>query len=505
MRALRRVLPLIAMLAALCLVAAACGSTAKKTAVSGDASGDAEPQAAGPDSATEGGRAGAEASADSGAAVGTGAGSTRASASGAPVSGIDTSRRIKVAPNVPGVTDKFVYVGAAYTKNQGAGNAAVGAGGLDAGDARQPYNVVIDDINKHGGLAGRKIKPIYYGYDATSTQTADEQDEAACATWTQDNKVFVIFASGEITDECARKQGAMEFGSRGLPETYKKYPHRIDITGLNIIRLSYRPIEGLFKQKYFEKGAKIGLVTWDTPVYRSAVARGYVPALRSHGLKLGVDTAYIQPPQTLQEVGATSASVNSAVLRFKTANVTHVMILDGQAGVCGGSCIVLLWMKQSDAQRYYPRYGFNDTNSAKEAYELKFFSAEQARRSIYVTSLAVNDSYDEGWKPNASRKRCEALMKSKGIDMSDPNAHGAAVNACENLWFLQLGVQRLTGALSADAFVDTIERLGYSYTSPFAWYNFFSAQRHDGQAGERIMAFMDSCDCFKFVTKPYKI
>ena len=53
--------------------------------------------------------------------------------------------------------------------------------------------------------------------------------------------------------------------------------------------------------------------------------------------------------------------------------------------------------------------------------------------------------------------------------------------------------------------VDGIDTLGYGYTSPSSYGNFFSAERHDGAAGVRVVKFFDSCKCFKYVTKTYRV
>src|SRR5437763_937118 len=76
----------------------------------------------------------------------------------------------------------------------GAANAAIGAAGITQGDEKANDQIVIDDINAHGGVAGRKIVPIFHGLDATSTNTLDSQYQAACDDLTQYHKVFAAFA-----------------------------------------------------------------------------------------------------------------------------------------------------------------------------------------------------------------------------------------------------------------------------------------------------------------------
>ena len=249
--------------------------------------------------------------------------------------------------NVPGVTASKIFIGEVYTKNQGAANSQIGAGGLNQGDARDPYNVMIDEINKSGGLDGLQIDPVYFGYDATSNQTSDQQDQAACAKFTQDNHVLLISDTGPIVNECAAKAGAVQFGTGGgaLPETYQKYPHRVDIDGINMVRMGVVTVDGLRREGYFSSGGKVGLVTWDDPAYHEALDQGYIPELQKAGATLASSPVYLRVPQTANELGQTSADASSAVLKFKSQGVDHVLLLDGPAGVCGGACVTLEFLR----------------------------------------------------------------------------------------------------------------------------------------------------------------
>jgi ABC-type branched-subunit amino acid transport system substrate-binding protein len=369
---------------------------------------------------------------------------------------------------------------------------------------------MIDEINKAGGIAGRKIVPIYYGLDATSSQTADQQVQAECAKWTQDNKVFAILAGAfAIQRECARKAGAVEFwspaGTNSLPETFQQYPHYVEITGLNMVRLGPVTIDGLAQQGYFDKGAKIGIVAWDDPAYREAIDKGFLPALQSHGLRLATDPIYIHAPQNIQDLGATSADVNSAVLKLSTTGVDHVMLLDGPVGVCAGACLGFEFLNRAKSQGYYPRYGFNDNNLPADAQKAGLYPADELKNSVNVAWGDTDAPYDAGWHQNATRERCEALMRKHGVDMSSVNAHVTALAACEELGFLQAVVARLGSApLTADNFIAAVNALGGGVPSGMTYATNFSPSQHDGIAAVRNMRFVDSCTCYKYSSAPYK-
>jgi hypothetical protein len=414
----------------------------------------------------------------------------------------------KVAPSVPGLTDTTISFGIAYQLNSAAANSAFFGTPIQQADARKTYNVMIKLINAQGGLLGRRIVPVYHRYDPNSTEPVDQQDQEACSEWTQDNKVFAIFAGGGVIDECAKKAGAINVGSGvggGLPEAYRQYPHKLDPDALNLVRMGQVTVDGLFSQGYFDKGAKIGIITWDDPNFRGSLKRGYLPELEHHGLSLAIPPAYVHSPAQPQEIGQSSADVSAAVLRFQTNHIDHVLIVDGQSGACGGTCLTLEWMGQAKSQQYFPRYGFNDGNSAKELYELGALTPEDVRRAVSVGWIDLNEAYDVGWHPNPARERCFDIMRKHGIDMSDSANQNAALAACGQLWLFELAAGKVTGTFTVDGFMRAIENLGYSYTSPGAYFNHFTPTRHDGAAGVRYVRFHDSCQCFRYHGGAYKV
>ena len=411
-----------------------------------------------------------------------------------------------------GVTGTTFYFGAFYQVNQGTVNEGIGGGGLDSGDSRKAYNALIEQINAQGGLAGRKIVPIYHRIDVASTETADQQDQRACDLWFQDNKVAVVTLSGSVVDECVKKAGAFNVGgaiagghSASLPATYTRYPHRIDISAMNMIRIGDVTLDGLAKFGYFGADDRIGIVTWNDPGYHEAVEKGYVPALRRYGRSLALPPAYVRMPQTANEIGQTSADVGAAVLRFKTQDVTHVLILDGPAGACGGGCITLEWLQQSQAQQFFPQYGLNDSSSARGLYEQGLLPERQLRRSLSVGWTTLDTTYDAGWQTNQVRERCLALMRQNDIEVTNLNQQLTVLSACSELWFLQATVNRIRGPLTQESFLASINTLAYGWLSPGSYYSYFGPGRHDGAAGIRVQRFEESCSCFRYLSTPYRV
>src|SRR5690349_20219220 len=90
----------------------------------------------------------------------------------------------------PGVTATTIRVGFVHDPNAGAVNKAAGVGAISSGDPSANVRAILDDINKHDGVAGRKLVPVFAQFDSTSAQTLHQQWSAVCQTFTKDNPVL---------------------------------------------------------------------------------------------------------------------------------------------------------------------------------------------------------------------------------------------------------------------------------------------------------------------------
>lgn len=405
----------------------------------------------------------------------------------------------------PGVTADTVFVGARFTPNSGEANAAIGAAGLESGDQRNYYNALIRDLNRRGGVAGRKVKPVYYRDTQEGSQ--DARDQAACTHWTQDKEVFaMVDESSPILLECAAKAGAVITDttfSRSTEQTYARYPNFVEISAVNLQRIGPVTVDGLHRSGYFSKGAVIGLITWDEPAYRTAVKEGFTPAFARHGLSPKV-VEYIKPPQTRQNVGDTGAAVSSAVLKFRTEGVTHVLIADGPAGAFQGTGLTLLFFKSASSQNYYPAYGLNTTNSPVSGLKAGLWTNRELKGSHAVMWDNEDPDSDKGIKANTQRKRCFKLMRDNGVQLPNENAKGFALAACDEVWFFE-AVGNRAPSLSVAGFMQAVDGLGSAYRGPAAYANFFGPQRHDGVAAARNAVYKEGCGCFRFTTGAYRL
>ena len=496
--------------AALLFLAAACGSTvensgagqlttngqgltapANSTSSRPGAVNGALPNGSGAPGSTAAGAANGAAGGQQGAAL-TSAGSTSAGGTIEPGDG-------------PGVTSTTINIAAAYDPDAAAADSALGAANANPGDTKAEETAVINYINAHGGVAHRKLNPIWY--KASVSQDANTTYEQACSTWTQDNKVFVLSGGSPILDQCTANEHAIGVlaGAIALETTAqnRKYPADINLTSVTIDHSMLVTVNGLARQGYFTKGAKVGIVTWDDPYYHYGIATGADPALARIGLH-NVPVQYVAVPQSYGDLGATSAAAGNAVLKFRTMGIDHVIILDGPAGVNSSAILVLEWMQQANSQQYYPQYGLNSTSGFNGA-----GSDYPQKELIGSVGVSWQPALDATPAENASRLKtpyaqlCLKIMKEAGQQQSGANAQAIQFATCDELFFLKQVLDPITGPLNQQTALAAINAVGTHFTSMVTYGVDLSPSRHDGAYLARNMAYQQSCSCFTYTSQTY--
>lgn len=524
---MRAPLPLAA-LTAVALLSAACGSTVPGagdlSAGGTDSSGLGGPLGTAPSSAPGGsgpaggpGTGGGATGGSSGVLGAGAAGSssttgTSGSATGGGTSGGTTSRGSLA--NGPGVTATEIRIGLLYDRNAGAINKATGAGGLSTGDPKADNAAVIDDINKHGGVAGRKLVPVYATIDSQSAQTVDEQYAAVCETFTKDQPVFAVQGPGPLSYlDCMKKAGLPVLGD-DLPAfgaaEFAQHPNYIEQGYPNLDRLAAFHVGPLVAERYFTPWntatgtaaasgpVKVGILTFESQIFTHAVNTFLVPSLR----KLGYDPVVerIQDAQTAGDIGGEAAAIKSAELTFASRGVTHVLIFEEKAGVTE------LFLQAARSQNDYPRYGVNSANGPQALLTAGLMTARQAHGAVGYGWLPGLDllpaqNPDNGKYATPQRRHCAAVMRSHNITFDSSNAQGIGYIACSELYLLKAALDRTPSHITLQTFLDAVASLGSSYQpagglGPVG--QTFAPGRNDPQDSAYLMSYDDPLGCFVY-------
>src|SRR5438874_10323435 len=221
------------------------------------------------------------------------------------------------------------------------------------------------------------------------------------------------------TDEyraCAEKAGAISVQSgNDTASTFKKYPHFVDPVAIRLDRLGPVTVGGLYKAGYFS--GKLGLITWDDQNYRYAMEHGYLPALAEHGIKPATDPIYVSVTQDANSVATLSSQMASAVQKFKTLGIDHVIIADGVAGIWAGGGLTLEFMDNAKSQGYYPRYGENSYNLTGSADLPK----DEQNNLLAILDSDYRPDMDAGIRPNPERAKCFKIEQDAGLPPQNEN------------------------------------------------------------------------------------
>ena len=400
----------------------------------------------------------------------------------------------------PGVTATEIKLGIPYCGDCAAANAALGAGGEDPGDTRRYAQAAIDDVNRRGGAAGRKLVPVFHEISASDNIEASQQE--VCEAFTKDTKVLAIFFRGEIIYECAKKAGIITTGDGSGP-VFQRYPNLFSPAGIRFERLAAATVRAMVKSGWHKPDTKwptgkIGIVSWDNPDYRYAMDKGWLPAIKSAGLPAPM-VRFVAIPQSDRGIADAGPAISSAVLAFRQAGIDHVFISDGPAGIFTGAGLTLLFLQNAKSQNYYPRYGFNSNNAP----DFQSHPQDQLVGMIAIDSFDTSPANDEGIALNPQRERCFEIMRKKGLRVGQAQTQSVAIGSCDIAWFSEAIINKARSTLLPDMIAGG-EALGTSYRSPYSYGNRLAPGQHDGAALFRNLQFDSGCNCLKYTSKPYE-
>ncbi len=399
-----------------------------------------------------------------------------------------------------GITAGSIKIGFNITKNLNAALAAVGFGGPSIGnDERTIINILVKHFNDHGGIAGRKIIPVVFDYDATQAQGWDALAEQACSKFVDDEGVFAA-VSGHVggTDAllACLAEGQVPLMQQNQWPYDGDYQRRY--AGYLYQPSRMRPerwvpqyFGGLKDAGYFTAGHKLGLIRFDSPVF-TRIEKMMRDDLARRGLKF-TDVSVIKTPQSVSQFSAMAGELSNTILQFRSKGITHV-VFDEYASI-----VPFFFLTQAEDQGFRPRYGFTSINlmGTLEAQHGK----EQLHGSIGVSWLPGQDygrafREDPRYGKGGAFEECFAIVEAGGYDRSRlyDGTH------CDSLFFLKKALER-TNDLTVAGLQASAATLGTSYDSPYTWATNFGSGRTDGASKTMLARYNDACTCFKFDNK----
>jgi hypothetical protein len=418
-------------------------------------------------------------------------GVTQASQSGAGTATVGSDgRRVLLGK---GVTATTVKIGMAYSPDVNDAQRATGQSNLQTGDARAQEQALIDEINRTGGLGGRRIVLDAYAISAT-TPDVEQAFNAACQHFVDDAKDFAVITAGpESFGACLEKGGVLQIGSdltSATAATTRLQPHGLRPAGITMDDAARLLVEGLNEQGYF-KNSVIGVITFDAPPYKRTIDGVMLPALKRIGHP-AKDTFFVQTPNSVSDYGAMSSSIGSAVLKFRSDGITHVVIFDQQGRITS------FFTPQAESQQYRPRYGFTSQAGFQVGLTGGGVPPAQAKDAAGIGWLPAFDVPVDMKKLSAGAKRCSDFFGSKGMPANGANAMVIQQFQCQDAWLLDTVMDQLTSNVTRDAFVGLVDAGSPLETAANIGIG-FDRLHHDGVEVVRNVGWNGECGCFRYV------
>jgi hypothetical protein len=365
---------------------------------------------------------------------------------------------------------------------------------------------IVEDINARGGVLGRKLQLHVWLYDTTDYPTLADYIEAECAYFTQDVEVFTVYMTGGDSEtlECYRQHEMpviVNWTNLTDDVVYAENPNVFTISYPGISRISRLMADGLADAGFLTRGSKIGLVSFDHPVFRRAVDQALKPALAARGLSLSAEV-HVTPPRTPEALGVMMTEINAAVVRFRAEGIEKVLFLDVNA------LLGYYFINAAEDQQYRGfRYGLTSGTGGdtRDSSGERFLPAEQMDGAVLLGWAPLGDiAQAEGFKllpPTASR--CRALLERNGFRFDPDNCCRLwfGLEWCNRLWFLDAALEAQKGdAINIASFIRGAESLGSSFEPTDSLGARFAKGRHDGPSVYRVLRWSPPCQCFRYTT-----
>lgn len=423
--------------------------------------------------------------------------------------------------NGPGVTSSTINIGISYISNSAASQEAFGAGGVKIANGKTQAEAIVADINAHGGVAGRKLNAIYFAYNSDSNVPESEQQQQACAFYTQDHHDFFILDSGLDLIACAQHAGATVGGVPNLvgpgdgmsQSQFDQFPYYFDAAYPSLDRIEADLVRTLSAEHYFgdwnaggcsglSKSDKVGIIAPDQPQYVSTVQHTLLPALAAHGVHVSSNDIFYYPVASgISDATHTVASLASAELRFCSDHVNHVIPLDIDG--------LAFFAVAANLQHYTPRLGLNSGTGA------------DAYAGVLIPYDALNGAVGLGWAPTLDLKpslsnakayatpekhRCLHVISAAGSPPQGAAAETQALAYCSVLYTLQRVLDHVPSgvAINQQSYLNALNGIG-KVPSALLPSSFYGTGRHDGPSEAWEWEYSPSCKCLRYAGRPFPL
>jgi hypothetical protein len=484
------------------LTASACGTTVPKALrASGGANAQDLGGVAGSGEAGSGQAGGAQSAEAGGPGIGvqgsaaTQVGPAGAAHSGGPVAAAGSPADIPRSGR--GWDANSVYIGMIEAKDKSQTTGSMGLNNTNTGDNEAQANAVAKYYNDRGGLFGRKIVMRFddHHFAATLSQPDTEAQEA-CTRFTQDQPVIAVLNPEGGIDvapslrACFAKAGIPLFSEPawGIDDERLRQSNGLYIpAAASWTRFASVLVDGLVAQGYFGgwnastggPGAapvRVGVIGQDDPD-SSRASDDLVRALTQAG----------HAPVVVYKYGNYASDANSEVLKMRSNNVTHVIVLDAS---------LFVFATAAEAQHYRPRYGVHSANAPST--EAGIAPAGQNVGAVGVGYQPTFDIATQSGELTPGGGLCRGIMTANGQTFAGKRyAESYAMEICD--WMRLVAESALSArGFTRQAILAGLGTIGPSFASALTFASGLKPPYPILPGAARDLQYQMSCSCFAY-------
>jgi ABC-type branched-subunit amino acid transport system substrate-binding protein len=372
--------------------------------------------------------------------------------------------------------------------------------GLNVGQTytdKEAYDALVKEYNANGGLAGRKIMPVYGDTD-TANSDWNTQFQAACQNLTQDHHVQAVlgyvFAFMDSFEGClAQHRVPHLYGGYqpGDKQAQKDFPSIVSVAHPTVDGVNETVLGGAMASGLLTTRSKLGILYDGCGHGDRAFKASTEPWLKAKGLQY--ETVYMSCAGGSGDAGAAAASVKSAQLQFAAHGVNVAFIPN--------AIEMLVFMENAESQGYRPAYINQGGGAALEA------------QGGIVPPAQMKNLHGFGWMPGIDvtqshqpyaatpeQKACLTKLKKHGLVPAAYNDFMFAYVTCDSL-DLYAKALAVTGGVS-DGFRVQQALLtvmpSFRGASTYGGVYGVSALQRGGPGQYREIGFVDACSCFQY-------
>jgi len=367
-------------------------------------------------------------------------------------------------------------------------------GGLDASgfalavrtDTQAVVQAYINDQNKHGGINGRPIVPVYRTTDPISE---DDQNQA-CTQMADDDKVFgvidtqsFIFATPQscltVTKKTPYVHGYAE--SEAFMDAARGY----DVSETRSLdRIAIEWVDEIQRLAFLKGGEHVGILEDNCEPSHSVVDKYIVAGIKklhpasvkTYASDCSAAYAQSQPPALQQQMcidGVTHVVLATSFVAAQT------FLQSADNGPCG-----------SGARKY--KYMASDYSLLASDLFTRNFNKNQ-----FDGSLAITNFYTGITKTSAQLQKCSAILTKAGLPglaNSYPNAD--ANEMCDNFAIFVRAAQKAGPDLTRAGWAAAVQQLG-RYDGAYSPESLFAPGKTNGGELVHAMVWHADCTCYR--------